>query len=70
MIDGLYGLCVSSSIRQKAALCASLPGAMGPGSLRCPNPGGTVGCLDRRIIEHPHNLLCSSPNSTRPFADC
>src|SRR6202040_3246744 len=33
----------------------------------CPNPGGTVGGLDRSIIEHPHNLLyLESPN--RPAA--
>src|SRR5690348_16039568 len=33
IIDGLYGLCVSISIRQNAALCASLPGVIGPESV-------------------------------------
>src|SRR5271169_5585171 len=69
MIDGLYGLCVSSSIRQKAALCASLPGAIGPGSLAAQIRAARSAALTAASSNIRITSRVDSPELAAPFAD-
>src|SRR5271165_267666 len=69
MIDGLYGLCVSSSIRQKAALCASLPGAIGPDSLAAQTRAAQSAALTAASSNIRTTSFAGAPGAARPFAD-